>query len=40
MAVLDWQPHQRLKEAIYLRGPVSKGVCCICLVWGIGIALD
>jgi hypothetical protein len=25
IAVLEWQPHQRLKEAIYLRGAVSKG---------------
>lgn len=31
VAVLDWQPHQRLQEAIYLRGPVSKGACVVCL---------
>lgn len=41
VAVLDWQPHQRLKEAIYLRGPVSKGVCVFVLGGiGIGIGLD
>lgn len=27
VAVLDWQPHQRLTAAIYLRGPVSQGAC-------------